>query len=92
MPDTPEHYVDSFRVSTTAYGVSITWGANPPHPDPTGGTPPRSLVVLRMSLEHAKVVAMLIRRTLKEHERGNEAPIALPRRLLNELSLSSEDW
>jgi hypothetical protein len=45
-----------------------------------------------MSLEHAKVMAMIMRRTLKDYERGTGCPINLPAKLCNEMGLSLEDW
>lgn len=87
-----EYYVDSFRMSSGAFGVAITLGVRPPHPEPARPTGPRDVAVVRMSLEHAKVMAMIMRRTLKEYERGTGCTINLPAKLFNEMGLSLEDW
>ena len=88
----PECYIDSFRMSSGAFGVALTMGLRPPHPEATRVQPPEEKVIIRMSLEHAKVMAMIMRRSLKEYERANECAINLPAKLCNEMSLSLEDW
>jgi len=45
-----------------------------------------------MSLEHAKVMAMLMRRQLKEYEHESGATIAIPFALYRDLDLSPDDW
>ena len=91
-PQVPEYYVDSFRMSSGAFGVALTLGMRPPHPEPARPTGPKDLAIVRMSLEHAKVMAMIMRRTLKEYERGTGCVINLPAKLCNEMGLSLEDW
>jgi hypothetical protein len=89
----PEYYVDTFRMTSGAYGLTITFGVSPPHPSPGGQvTPAKDLVMLRMSLEHAKVMAMVLRRNLKNHERQSGAPINLPPQLYTQLGIALEDW
>ena len=44
-----------------------------------------------MSLEHAKVVAMLLRKQLKQYEREN-GTIPLPPGLYTSLGVAQEDW
>lgn len=91
--DVPDVYVDSMRVSVGAYGVSITFGLSEPHPT-QGGLPRASVekVRLRMSLEHAKTVAMMLRKQLKTYEGGTGVKITLPHELHTGLSLPEEDW
>ena len=88
----PEYYVDSFRLTSGAYGVTMTFGISPPHPSPGQPTPAKDLVILRMSLEHAKVMAMVLRRNLKNHERQTGAAINLPPQLYAQLGIAMEDW
>ena len=88
----PEYYIDSFRMSSGAFGVAVTLGVRPPHPEPAHPAGPKEVAVIRMSLEHAKVMAMIMRRTLKDYERGTGSPINLPQKLCNEMGLSLEDW
>jgi hypothetical protein len=44
-----------------------------------------------MSLEHAKVLAMLLRAQLKDYEREN-GEIPLPPSLYTSLGIAREDW
>ena len=93
MPDeeAPDVYADQFIVSNNIWGTALTFLKAPPHPAP-GQTPQAERqVTVRMSLQHAKVVAMLLRKTLKSWEREN-VEIALPHAVLNAMQLSAEDW
>jgi hypothetical protein len=46
-----------------------------------------------MSLEHAKVLAIMLRKTLKQHEETQGAPINLLPQVFQQLGLSpQEDW
>ncbi len=87
-----EFYVDQFRITGTAYGVAITFGLNPPHPAPGQAAHAQDLTPLRMSLEHAKVMSMVLRRYLKGWERESGVTINLPSQLLTQLGLPLEDW
>jgi len=88
----PEHYVDHFRMTSGAYGVSLTFGLSPAHPTPGRPTPANDLVTLRMSLEHAKVLAMVLKRNLRNHELQSGAQINLPPQLHGQLGIAPEDW
>jgi hypothetical protein len=57
----------------------MTFGLSDPHPSPGQIQPPQDTVRLRMSLEHMKVMAMLIKRQLKAYEEQAAAPINIPR-------------
>jgi hypothetical protein len=90
--DVPEFYIDQFRVTCSAVGSAMTFGLNPPHPSPGQSEMARDTVRIRMSLEHAKIMAMLLRRQLKSYEEQFALEIPLPRQVYNNLGLSQEDW
>jgi len=90
--DTPEVYTDSFRFTVTPYGVNFTFGTNLPHPSPGKISPGKDVLVLRMSLEQAKVLAMMLRRNLKGYEQENGLEIALPPQLYTQLGIAHNDW
>ena len=90
--EVPEFYSDSFRFSVSPYGIAFTFGTNVPHPSPGKVTPGKESLVLRMSLEQTKVLAMLLRRNLKNYERENNLEIALPSQLYTQLGIAREDW
>ncbi len=89
---TPEFYVDQFRITSGPYGVAITFGLTPPHPSPGQVSPPRDLALIRMSLEHAKIMTLIMRRQLKQYERDNGVTIEIPHSLYAGLGVSPEDW
>jgi hypothetical protein len=97
MPDSeerlPEFYIDQFRVTTGAFGVAMTFGLTEPHP--TQGGVPRSAeekVRIRMSLEHAKIMTMLLRRQLKGFEEQFGINIQVPPGVYTGLGVAEEDW
>ncbi len=49
-------------------------------------------VVVRMSPEHAKTLAMLLRRLLKTYEYEQKSIINLPTEMYSKLGLPPEDW
>ena len=90
----PELYADSFRFTVGVYGLAITVGVNPPHPEPSKPEPAKDLAVVRISLETAKVLAMLLRRDLKQYERqalGGQK-IQLPPGVYTQLGIAQGDW
>ena len=90
-PAVPEFYVDQFRTNVNPYGAAITFGLGSPHPT-TGQAQVNDTVLIRMSLEHMKVMAMIVKKQLKAYEEQTQATVNIPRTLLNQLGLSQEDW
>ena len=88
----PDIYTDSFRFTVGPYGVAFTFGTKEPHPSPGKVTPGKDLLVLRMSLEQAKVLTMMLRRNLKNYEDTNGIEIALPAQMYTQLGIAHEDW
>ena len=91
----PDVYVDRFRVTITVFGVNMTFGLSQPHPtiDGVEETPDvDNKVRLRMSLEHTKVVAMMLVKQLKTYEKDTGTAIALPEEILGQLGLDQESW
>ena len=93
MEDLPDIYCDTMSMAQTAYGVAFTFSLSPSMPVPGQATPEPQAVV-RMSLEHAKVFAMVVRKNLKQYELEHLGdPIRIPAEVLRQLNLSEEsDW
>jgi hypothetical protein len=89
--DVPEFYVDQFRTNVNPYGAAITFGLASPHPT-TGQAQVNDTVLIRMSLEHLKVMAVILKKQLKAYEEQTQATVNIPRAVLNQLGLSPEDW
>ena len=91
--DVPDIYADQMQISVGTFGVSITFGLSEPHP-PIGGPPsaatPQARV--RLSLHHAKVIAMLLRKNLKSFEEATGTDIQIPQRVYASLGIAEEDW
>lgn len=95
LPDIPDFYADRMRLTVTVFGVNISFGMGNPHPDQNN--PENVLDVLenvriRMSLEHAKVMAMILKKQIQEYERQNETQVAIPKQIIEALQLKDEKW
>lgn len=89
----PDIYVDQLRMTVGVFGVNMTFGLSEPHPT-QGGMPRASdeKVRLRMSPQHAKIMAMLLKRQLKTYERDTGTVIQLPANVYTGLGVAEEDW
>ncbi|MGH2398099.1 MAG: hypothetical protein ACRDFW_14225 [bacterium] len=90
--ETPDVYSDQFRISTSPYGATLVFAKT--QADQPVGQPARTKdqVIVRMSLEHLKVMIMVLRKNLKGHEQRTGVSVELPFDMLNSLGLSKEDW
>ena len=94
MPDEEvlDVYSDQFRINTTPYGANLTFAKT--QPDAPAGQAPRSKdqVIVRMSLEHLKVMVMVLKKNLRATSSAPASPVELPFDMLNSMGLSKEDW
>jgi hypothetical protein len=95
MNEIPEIYFDTFIINHGPYGVNLTLLTSPPQGAVQGmsgaaGTP---RAVLRMSLESAKALAILLRHQLRQFELENlGSEIAFPAIVRQSLGLGPEGW
>ncbi|MFH1140450.1 MAG: hypothetical protein V1724_02005 [Chloroflexota bacterium] len=88
--NTPDVYCDGMQIQVSPFGIILQLTQIPPTP---GTVPPKSVAYVRMSLEHAKVVAIVLRRVLKQHEDTQGGAIVLHPQLYQQLGISrQEDW
>ena len=94
----PDIYADQFYMVASAYGATLSFGVMPPvmsQPELEhfleNPPPPQMKAVVRMSLEHAKAMALVMRRHLKQYEEHN-GEIDLPVSVYASIGLSSTDW
>ena len=92
QPDFPDIYADAFQITTTPFGVNMTFSLRDPHPSPGKLTPGRDVVRVRMSPEHAKIVAMMMVRQIRGYERNSNIKIAIPAEVYTQLGIAEEDW
>lgn len=89
--EAPDLYTDSVLIHTGPFGVLFAFAMQPP--GQTGTMPTVKVCNLRMSLEHAKVVAILLRKQLQTFETDMGSPIPLHPKLTQGLGISKqEDW
>ena len=87
----PDVYVDRMQITVSLYGVSITFSLSEPHPKQGVSPKVDDKVRIRMSPQHAKITAMILKQQLKLYEeRTSEIPI--PREVIEELRLSNQVW
>jgi hypothetical protein len=97
MPESevPDVYVDQMTLAQSQYGLAITFALSPSTPPAIAATAQgQPQVVVRMSLEHAKIMVMMLRKHLKQYELEHLGDtIKLPDAALQGMNLSeSADW
>ena len=89
----PDVYTDSVSVQVTPFGVLSVFGLSLPTKGEAGSRVEHAPVVnLRMSLEHAKVFAILLARELHIYEEQAKALIPLHPGVVKTLNLTEESW
>ena len=88
----PDVYADAFQVTVTAFGVNMTFSVRDAHPSPGRLEPGVDVARVRMSPEHAKIVAMMLIRQIREYERQSGISIAIPPQVYTQLGIAEEDW
>lgn len=93
MPEPFDEFVDQFMMALTPYSASLTFQRTPPQPPAPGvAAVNQSVGVVRMSLEHLKVMIFLMKKQLEqaEHQMGISIPVSVT--VLNNLQIGPEDW
>jgi hypothetical protein len=92
MPEpVPDLYTDAVQIGVSPFGVLLSFAMQPA--GQTGSLPPVQVCNLRMSLEHAKVMTILLRRHLKNFEQQMGTDIPMFPQLSTQLGISrTEDW
>ena len=89
--DTPDLYADGVQFGVSPFTVVLAFTMQPT--GQTGTMPPIRVANIRMSLEHAKVMAILLRKQLKGFESNQGTEIPLHPQLYQQLGISrQEDW
>ena len=90
--EAPELYSDAIQIQVSGVGVLLACGLQP-YGAASGATMPTPVCNLRMSLEHAKVMAILLRKQLRQFEASQGAEITLHPQMAQGLGISKkEDW
>ena len=94
MPDeeqinaAPEFYIDGYTIEAHQYTIQVTFTLVRPHQEE-----PTPIAVVRMSPEHAKVMAILFKRNVKDWETQLGVEIAIPPQVVETHGIDLErDW
>jgi hypothetical protein len=91
QPEVPNYFSDVFELRLSPYSASIRFGLTEAQaPGDTWRS--RDIAVMRMSLEQAKVLAMLLRKNISRYERDHQVEVTLPPAVYDSLGVDSEDW
>ncbi len=82
--DIPEYYTDSVNFMTNIYGFTLEFAVMQAQEQP-----PRPLVRIKMSPQHAKIMSLLLRKNVQEYEK-RIGTIILPDGLYNDLGIVDE--
>lgn len=92
MAESLDAYCDSFLLTLGPYGASLSFQLSLPHPDPTSPAVPTKVATIRMSIEHAKTMAMIMKRYIQRFEEQEGVQARVSPRVLAQLGIGPEDW
>ena len=82
--DAPTFYANQVALGISPYDVSFMFGLRT-------GERPQAQARIIMSLEHAVVMAMVLRRTLREHVKRTGVVPTVPKEVMRDLQLDEEE-
>ena len=93
MPEAVDVYSDQMQVNVGPLGCSFIFSVTSTGPvSPGVPAPVEKVAVVRVSLEHLKMIAYFCRRQILEYERLSRVRIPIPQDVLNQLKIGPEDW
>jgi hypothetical protein len=92
MPEPFDIYSDSFLVSLSSWGASLSFQLSDPHPAPDAVSESTQLGTIRMSIEHLKVMTFLVRHYVIAHEGASDVVYDVPDSVLGQLGIPPGDW
>ena len=93
MPEPIDIFADQFQLTVGPYGCTLSFLLSPPAPPAPGSMPQgERMASVRVSIEHLKVLAFMLRRQIVQYERATGTEVQLPADVLNSLQIGPEDW
>ena len=86
--DLEESFSDTFETHINPWSSAITFGLRATKPEENN----QMTLRVRMSLEQAKALALILLRGIREYESAAGVNIELPEKLLADLNIPREDW
>jgi hypothetical protein len=83
-----EHFSDIVGTHINPWSVSVSFGLRSNTPN----EPHKMNLRVRMPLQQAKVLALMLIRGIRQYEEQGQVQVDLPARILNELGIPPEDW
>lgn len=83
-----EHFSDVFWSYVNPWSCAITFGLRATSPKEKS----KPTLRIRMPLQQAKALAVILLRTIRKYETDADVNIELPRDVLNKLNIAPEDW
>ena len=88
-----DEYVDQFTLGGGPYWIVLNLKKSSPKPVAPGSTPQaEDIGAVRMSLEHFKMMAFIMKRQVDDIESQLGIDIPLPVQLMNAQKIAPEDW
>lgn len=92
MPEPFDVYADAFIITLTPFGANLSFEIREAHPSPNAPPPLRRLGTVRMSVEHLKLMAMMLRNQVRAMESQSGVRFEVDTRVLAQLGIGKEDW
>lgn len=93
MSEPFDEYVDGFTLGAGPYGAALNFQRTSPKPIAPGSQPKvEEIGSVRLSLEHLKVMAFMMKRQVDDIEKQLGIEIPLSFQLLNALKIAPDDW
>ena len=92
MPDPFDAYTDAFKVTVTPFGANLSFQLREAHPTPHEAPKLETLGTVRMSVEHLKLMAVMIRNQIRRSEEQTGITFQVPTNVLTQLGIPPEDW
>ena len=92
MAEPFEVYSDAFTITVSAWGANLSFQLREAHPEATSIRQPDRLGTVRMSNEHLKVLAFILRRQVMQYEQQQGVRCDVPVQILAQMGIAPEDW
>lgn len=83
-------YADQLVVSLGTFGCALLFSLSSPGMPPQEAAKP--VATIRLSIEHLKVMAYLLRQTVVDYENRTGVPVPIPNDVLEKLGVRAEFW